>query len=265
MKFRFIFWLSLLLTVWLLCSGGVNAGPLVDRLAKFPDWRGKPSVQVPRGDLVYPDWLAGTWDVTTTLVDLAAPLAPKVTSPGFESNQQFLNQPVVFQARFIENPLVNSATGPTNLTQLMGQTFVNQPAQIVADRAFNGLNLAKTYLGDEAILSVEVASNSPNRQLTTLRSNQQLISTVTGRATETPNADEFIATEVCQQVFNSNPRPYINAVETTTRYHRLQTTNPAIEADQVTAIYLSPQDPDYFKAGNRPVALYRYRLEFAPL
>ncbi|MGJ3251150.1 MAG: DUF6816 family protein [Elainellaceae cyanobacterium] len=34
----------------------------------------------------------------------------------------------------------------------------------------------------------------------------------------------------------------------------------------MTAIYLSPQDPDYFKANGHPVALYRYRyrLEFSP-
>jgi hypothetical protein len=45
---------------------------------------------------------------------------------------------------------------------------------------------------------------------------------------------------------------------------------PAIIAEQVTAIYLSPQDPNYFEAIDpeslfgqpRPVALYRYRLEF---
>ncbi|MEL6327067.1 MAG: DUF6816 family protein, partial [Cyanobacteria bacterium J06626_23] len=38
--------------------------------------------------------------------------------------------------------------------------------------------------------------------------------------------------------------------------------HPAITADQITAIYLSPRDPDYFKAFNKPVALYRYRLTF---
>jgi hypothetical protein len=34
-----------------------------------------------------------------------------------------------------------------------------------------------------------------------------------------------------------------------------------IEAEQITAIYLSPQDPDYFKAAGHPVALYRYHLQ----
>ncbi|MEW5859950.1 MAG: DUF6816 family protein, partial [Cyanobacteriota bacterium] len=47
-----------------------------------------------------------------------------------------------------------------------------------------------------------------------------------------------------------------------TAYHQLHS---SIEADQVTAIYLSPQDPDYFKAIDRPVALYRYRLQLLPV
>ena len=55
----------------------------------------------------------------------------------------------------------------------------------------------------------------------------------------------------------------INEVESTTAYQALP--NLAIEANQVTAVYLSPQDPDYFKANSQPVALYRYRLKFLPL
>ncbi|NEO86218.1 MAG: hypothetical protein F6J87_18465, partial [Spirulina sp. SIO3F2] len=51
---------------------------------------------------------------------------------------------------------------------------------------------------------------------------------------------------------------YINDVETTTHYHQLTTLQ--IDAEQITAIYLSPQDPDYFQAGEQPVALYRYQL-----
>ncbi len=33
----------------------------------------------------------------------------------------------------------------------------------------------------------------------------------------------------------------------------------------MTAIYLSPQDPNYFKAAGNPVALYRYQLTLQPL
>lgn len=97
--------------------------------------------------------------------------------------------------------------------------------------------------------------------MTLLRGARQLVSVVAGRMTEMSNG-EFITTEVFQQLFRGTPRPYFNEVESTTAYRQLDSTNPAIEANQVTAVYLSPQDPDYFAAGSQPVALYRYRLEF---
>lgn len=56
--------------------------------------------------------------------------------------------------------------------------------------------------------------------------------------------NEFITTEVFQQLFKG-VQPYFNEVESTTAYQLLA--NLAMEANQVTAVYLSPQDPDYFK------------------
>ncbi|MGK7957556.1 MAG: DUF6816 family protein, partial [Crocosphaera sp.] len=51
---------------------------------------------------------------------------------------------------------------------------------------------------------------------------------------------------------------YLNEVETTTDYQLINANK--VTAKQVTAIYLSPEDPDYFKAINRPVAIYEYEL-----
>jgi hypothetical protein len=82
---------------------------------------------------------------------------------------------------------------------------------------------------------------------------------VTARNSETPSQNQFIATEISQQIFRGGTNTYLNEVETTTAYQLLSP--KTILADQVTAIYLSPQSPDYFQALNRPVALYRYRLE----
>lgn len=253
-----VVWFVGLFLLWLLCSGSVLAGTLSDRLAQFPDWQTKPSVQAATGDLVYPDWLAGEWTVTTTLLDMTAPLAPEITTPGFESNEQYLNQPITFRVRFVEQqPRLNGIF--SSLKQL-----VRGQKQVVADRAFNGQNLAEAYLGDRTVLSVRVDPNNPNRQITLLQGDRQLVSTVTGRATENPDPDQFITTEIFQQMFRGAPQLYFNEVETTTAYQR-HDTEPAISADQVTAIYLSPQDPDYFKVGDIPVALYRYRLEFSPV
>ncbi|HEY9761646.1 MAG TPA: hypothetical protein V6D07_03925 [Trichocoleus sp.] len=255
---RRLFWLSLLLMVWLLCSGGqAQAGPLTDRLQQFPDWSGKPPLQHAQGDLAYPAWMAGSWRMTTTLVDLASPLAPDIVTPGFEGNREFLNQVMESQVRFV--PDQEPAKGPLSFFK---RSSTAEAAQIVADRAFNGLNLAKTYLGDNVVKAVKVDPENPNRQVTILSSERQLESIVTERATEAPAEDTFVTSEVFQQIFRGVAQPYFNEVETTTAYHRLEGDGPAIEADQVTAIYLSPQDPDYFKAINKPVALYRYRLEF---
>lgn len=255
-------WLVGLFLLWLLCSGSALAGTLNDRLAQFPDWQTKPMVQSASGDLIYPEWIAGDWRVTTTLLDMAAPLAPDITTPGFESNQQYLNQPITFQVRFVEQqPRLNGIF--SSLKRL-----VRGEKRIVADRAFNGQNLAEAYLGDRAVLSVRVDPNNPNRQITLLQGDRQLVSTVTGRAVEAPDPDQFITTEIFQQMFRGAPQLYFNEVETTTAYqhHDLdQDAEPIISANQVTAIYLSPQDPDYFKVGDIPVALYRYRLEFSPV
>ncbi|MGD1909276.1 MAG: DUF6816 family protein [Leptolyngbyaceae cyanobacterium] len=254
---RQLFWLGILALVWLLCSGEAQAGPLSQRLAAFPDWSGPLPVQQAEGDLVYPDWMAGNWEMTTTLVDLAAPLAPDIQSPGFESNQGLLDQPIRCQVRFIEG----SATPSQGF--LASVRRQDQPLPILSDRAFNGLSLARAYLGDEAVKQVKVDPENPNRQLTILRGDRQLESTITGRATEQPDTDTFLTSEVFQQVFRGTAQPYLNQVETTTAYKRsAEDKSAAFNADQVTAIYLSPKDPAYFQSRGRPVALYRYHLTF---
>ncbi|GAP96006.1 hypothetical protein NIES2104_25350 [Leptolyngbya sp. NIES-2104] len=212
---------------------------MFDRVSTFPDWHNKPPVDRATSDLIYPSWIAGTWRVKSTLFDLVAPLAPEIVTPGFESNRDYVNQPIEFNVRFAE-----------------------QSNGVIADRAFNGLNIARAYLGDRAVLSVKVDPDSPNKQITFLKGDRILTSTITGRATETPASNQFITSEIFQQIFRGSAQPYLNQVETTTAYNYSPN---QITADQITAIYLSPQDPDYFKAGNTPVALYRYRLEFSPL
>jgi hypothetical protein len=247
---RRLSWLVLLLTVWLLCSGEALALPLSDRFQSFPNWEKLP-LPAAKGDLTYPDWMAGTWELTSTLVDLAAPLAPDIVSPGFESNQAMVDQPVTCVVRFVEAPTFLGGFFPRVLSQ----------GDIVADRALNGLNLAQAYLGEAAVKAVKVAPNNPNRQITLLAQGQQIESTVTARTTESSQDDRFITAERFQQVFRGTAVPYLNEVETTTDYWNL---SDHIEADQVTAVYLSPQDPDFLSALGQPIALYRYRLSLVP-
>lgn len=255
-------WIGLILVMVLWGTTGAIAGPLSDRLERFPDWQSKPPVQLVQGDLVYPDWMEGTWEVTSTLKTQVAPLAPDILTPGFEKNKRYLEKPISFQVRFAEEHSPGKLLVPMQAQQGLVSA---QKAPVVADREFNGLNIAKAYLGDRKVLSVKVDPTNPNRQITQLRGDRQLVSIVTARGSEMPSPDEFVATEITQQVFRKEPQIYFNEVETTTEYQRVQPPLNAIEGNQVTAIYLSPQDPDYFEAGGKPVALYEYKLELSPV
>ncbi len=271
MKLVWTFCLIFLL-VFCVRNGSGNAAELNRRLNNFPQWEKLTDLQSAVGDLIYPEWIKGEWQVKSTMVDLVAPLAPEIVTPGFESNRQFLDRPVSFQVRFV-NQLVNKKTASTstlNSDYLLKRTSVteNKSYSVIADRAYNGLNLARAILGNDVVKAVKVDPDSPNRQITFLRGERQLVSIVKSRATESSTDGKFVATEVFQQLFKGGSRPYLNSVESTTAYRKLSTTstsNPAIEANQVTAVYLSSQDPDYFKAANKPVALYRYRLQFFPI
>ena len=249
-----VFFLLLIFSV--LFTDEAMAGDLADRVAAFPHWQSKPPVTASRGDLVYPQWMAGTWHVNSPLTDAIAPFAPDIVTPGFAQNQNILNRPIGFRVRFQKTlPLSpRFALGLPEFSSLVKDFF-----PVIADRQFNGWEIAKAYLGEKEVLSIAVDPRNPNRQFTQLQGDRQLISTVTGRASEIPSLKEFIATEVTQQIFRSLDGVYLNEVETTTDYHLLESGN--IDAEQITAIYLSPRDPDYLKTFDRPVALYRYHLQ----
>jgi hypothetical protein len=251
--------IGLVISLWFgLTAFPAQAESLSARLDRYPAWHEKPSTQAARGDLAYPAWLTGDWYVETTLLDMVAPLAPAIVSPGFESNRDYINQPVGFDVRFGPQQL------PKRLINSQGLLNQTRPEVIVADRAFNGMNIARAYMGENFVTAVKVDPSNPNRQITLLKGNRQLESTISDRAIEQPDATHFITTEVFQQVFHGTNQPYLNQVETTTAYSSAPDAAKPIVADQVTAIYLSPNDENYFKAGDTPVALYRYRLEFFP-
>ena len=267
-----------LITIVLLWINNAAAETLTERIANFPNWENKPLISAPKTDLIYPDWMAGNWNVESTLIDMVAPLAPKIITPGFENNRQYLYQPVNFQVKFIklksslnvqersEQKLINF---PTFWSPVINNSKIEKldlpPEAVIADREFNGLNIGKAFLGDDAILSVEIDQYNPNRQTTILADNLELVSIITSRASEQLNPDNFITCEITQQLFQGETMIYLNEVETTTNYHHIidEYRGELIEANQITAIYLSPQDPNYFLVANHPVALYRYQLELS--
>ena len=255
-----------MLAIW---WGGTQiaiAGDLSDRLAQYPNWDTQPKVTQHEGELSYPEWFQGRWIATSTLIEQIAPLAPEIVTPGFESNRQYVNKPIEFIVQFIPtDPQTASKFSPLSLPRLKASA---PPPQIVADRAFNGLSIATAYLGAANVKSVKIDPHNPTKQLTQLTQERQLEAFVTGFDREVARDERFISTEVSQQVFRTTSTIYLNTVETTTSYQFLAAPTPTITATQISAIYLSPQDPDYFrtlgKLGNRPVAIYKYRLDLVP-
>jgi hypothetical protein len=229
----------------------VIAETISERFLSYPDWHHKPLLEERKGDIYYPEWLQGTWDVTSILTEQIAPFAPTLVTPGFENNRRYLEQTITFKVRFQSQTTSEPQQWP--LPPLSYTT-----SRIIADRKFNGLHIAQAYLGETGVLSVETERKNPTSLITILPQQRQLISTVIGHSQVSPSTTQFIATELTQQQFKIDYSLFINEVETTTAYYRV---NPEqIEADQITAIYLSPQDPNYFQAFDQPVALYRYRL-----
>jgi hypothetical protein len=246
--------------VWLSSSQIAMAGTLSQRTADFPQWQSPPQIGKLEGQLIYPEWFKGRWLATSTLIEQIAPLAPDLVTPGFDRNRTYFDRPIEFKVQFI--PIKIPASTPS----LLNLPRRNRPidlAKIIPDRAYNGYNISIAYLGADKVRSVKVDPQNPTKQITQLEGDRQLVSIVTGFAKELPNPNNFIATELSQQIFRSDTQIYFNTVETTTNYQFSPTPTPKISATQLTAIYLSPQDPDYFRARNRPVALYKYHLDLS--
>ncbi len=241
----------LAIACWWMGSSAVWAGDIDNRLGAFPHWTA-PTNLLTNGELIYPEWFAGEWQVTSILQEQIAPLAPKIVTPGFDRNKTNINRSYQFRVRF----------GSETTMVAPGISISNDAArQVLANRAFNGQQIAIAYLSEKAVDSIQVTKIPQIKQITKLASGTQLTSVMTGYQKET-SQNHFMSTEVNQQIFQGKTI-YLNTVETTTSYQLLANGN--ITAQQVTAIYLSPQDPEYFQALQRPVALYRYSLRLIPV
>jgi hypothetical protein len=255
--------LSIAIACWFYISQSVLAGVLSDRIDRYPNWDAQPQLSQHEGELTYPEWFRGRWIATSTLVEQSAPLAPDIVTPGFESNRQYIDKPIEFIVQFVPtDPIKSVKFSPLSLPRVKA----NLPkSKLIADRSFNGLNIAKAYLGAANVKSVEIDPQNPTKQITQMTHDRQLEAFVTGFDREIPASNRFIAAEVSQQVFRTSSTIYLNTVETITNYQFSPTPIPKITAIQISAIYLSPQDPDYFRSGNRAVAIYRYRLDLFPV
>lgn len=94
---RYLFSIILICLILLSCTSTAVAASIKERVEQFPQWTSKPSIKLARGDLEYPEWMAGTWNVTSILTEQIAPLSPDIVTPGFEDNQDYLDKAIAFQ------------------------------------------------------------------------------------------------------------------------------------------------------------------------
>jgi len=107
----------------------------------------------------------------------------------------------------------------------------------VADRAFNSGQIGAALLGD-GLISVRNDPANPNRQLSLLRGDLQLESTLVGRRSARPNSASFLADELTLQVLHGPGAPRISRVEVLGLWQRLE--DGSISGEQWQANYSSP-------------------------
>lgn len=230
----------------------VNSETLNQRITEYPHWDHQLSLPTPREELIFPSWFEGRWNVGNTLKEQIAPLSPRFKTPGFDSNAEYIDREINFQVQFI--PIILPPKNDNFVASV-----INKEEVIIPDRAFNGLSISQAYLGAKKIKNVIISKDNSAEQITKFEGENELISTVIGRKQETLSNTYFLTSEVTGQFFRRPNSIYLNLVETTTKYHLIN--KDYIQGQQVTAIYLSPQDPDYFLAFDKPVALYYYVLD----
>jgi len=116
---------------------------------------------------------------------------------------------------------------------------VTANGSVVGDRAFNARSVGAALLGPQ-LLQVRNDPRNPNRQLADFSNDQSLESTVTGRRSELPSSDAFLADELSLQVLHGPGDPRVSQVETLNRYRRVSPDR--IEAQQWQVTYGSPSE-----------------------
>lgn len=250
----------LLIICFLLCNSllidSVQAESLSERLTAYPNWQNLPELTHSQGEIDYPDWFEGTWQVNSLLIEQIAPLAPEFVTPGFEGNRRYLQKPVNFTVKFKKKTFISNYNWSL-------PSLVQSSSSVIADRLFNAQQITQAYLGKSNILEIQLLSKPSPQLISDFPEQRRLVSTVIGYSQQLLESNHFLTTELTNQKFEGETRRYFNRVETTTNYHLINPTE--IEAEQITAIYLSPQDSDYLTVKNQPLALYRYQLSLHQL
>jgi hypothetical protein len=219
--------------------------------------------------LFYPDWLEGEWEWSNAqLVSVSNPLGERFVTrntPGVTKNSMILGFPDV------------GASLNTGRPVTFRQRQVRDAAQggIVQDRPFNIAQKMQGYLGYLAVERVEyepvknptrvsVLYTTPRRDGTSndRRKAELFLNARTGEcvASATPGREVYVTTENIRQVNQAKNDGFVYDYLVITRYSRAAGSD-ALDISQRVAAFVMPQEPLYFEALDKAVALYDYTFQ----
>lgn len=217
----------------------------------------------------FPSWLAGTWNVTQTLVAVEAPL-------GFA----FAGGPSGVES--IGKQSLEESTKQINIPVRLSLKFVTTPWGVAEDRLFNTAERLNSFAGRVVVASVDYANVAASNRASVLAMGgaegtplQTTVVRFKGPAAQKsflishsprPPSDSpstWAGFEVQRSIFsltNTNTAPPIT---TDTEYLwslRFNSSTNTVEGKFRIAGYLNPTDRLYFDAKNRAVTLQDYTL-----
>jgi hypothetical protein len=247
---------------------------LLPRLSAAPGTITQPSYLAPWDSktIYYPRWLFGQWKVNSKFTGVATPLA-KYVPDGFLQQANAPSEDGGVGAEYNYSLRFYSTLPDTfknNARFMLGLGYPEDA--IIADKAYNTKQTSDAFLGySGAVASVEFdPRDAPLRQTVELsRLGPDMVPLpprrielyVNALKSETPggvegNGRTFVTSELARQVLVAVRDVQVTDYEVINEYRLVAPGK--IEGRQRSLLYLQPQDPNYFKAGNRAVAVYDY-------
>ena len=154
-----------------------------------------PPYEMESSDIFYPSYFNGVWDVQSTTKDIIAPCGITLFGGNYTYNkaQEEVGTTLTYKSRFI--PTTNNAIDDNN--------NMSSSKSIIADREFNVVEIAKSAMGNNAVLDVPLAS--PNKVSVILSPNKanqifQADLITLNRRSENISSCEFHCSEVVRQI-----------------------------------------------------------------
>ena len=221
-------------------------------------------------ELLFPGWMEGEWEATSTLRGFRAPLGPSFAPPDMAAaakrpaEEGGEGSTVGYRLRFRRDAPRGGLLGPRG------------EGPVVSDRRFNGRSAfnarALKFNGFGPVEYVDYDERTPDRLTLVFKTvgpdmrqlpQRKIELYVNGRSSESARDAEgrevFRASELYRQVFVGPRTVEATDYEVLWEYTRLG--DGRVRGRQRTVFYLQPQEPRYFDAAGGSIGVYDYDVD----